>query len=188
MPHKVLDFAHSVASQIIRNGDDLLDATLGNGHDASFLLRHLAGGGMLWGFDVQARAIRKTMRRLEAQAEDTSEVILVRDSHEAIGTYVSGQLGVALFNLGWLPGASHHLVTRPKSTEVALNAAADRLRPDGAVIIVVYTGHEGGAAERTRVLRFAEERAQRGWGVVRYGFSNRPGAPPEVMVVRAPPR
>nr|CAB3464757.1 unnamed protein product [Digitaria exilis] len=48
------------------------------------------------------------------------------------------------FNLGYLPGGDKTLITVPRTTELALEAASRILSSGGLISILVYIGHEGG--------------------------------------------
>ncbi|NNE68799.1 MAG: class I SAM-dependent methyltransferase [Rhodothermales bacterium] len=183
MAHKVLDFVHRVAAHAIRSGDVAIDATAGNGHDTARLAQAVGSAGHVWAFDIQAKALRNTARRL-GDLGLGERVTLVRETHARMVDYVPDGVRVAAFNLGYLPGGSRDLITRPGSTRHALTAAADLLLPGGLLIVVIYAGHPGGAAEKEAVDYWLDERVGSGWGVVRFGFSGKRGAPPEAVIVR----
>lgn len=185
MAHKVLDFAHRVVARVLRAGDHAIDATAGNGHDTLRLARAVGTGGRVWAFDIQAAALNSTRQRIWEEGWG-DRVTLVRESHARIGDYVSKGVRVAVFNLGYMPGGNRSVLTRPGSTLEALKSASDLVVPRGRVVIVVYTGHPGGKQEGEAVRRWAGGQAAQGWSVVRYSFSGREGAPPEVLVVRRP--
>ena len=66
MPYLPLTrLAHDAIRAIDSQGDVLIDATVGNGHDTLFLSRLMAGHDLLFGFDVQQRALQKTERLLK---------------------------------------------------------------------------------------------------------------------------
>jgi Putative rRNA methylase len=60
--------------------------------------------------------------------------------------YLDGEKGcmrLVCFNLGYLPGSSKELVTKPDTTLAALDAALEVVMVGGLVSIAVYVGHEG---------------------------------------------
>ena len=48
--------ASDVRSQVVRAGDTVIDATLGNGHDTLELARLVGPNGLVHGFDIQEKA------------------------------------------------------------------------------------------------------------------------------------
>ncbi|MBO6576413.1 MAG: class I SAM-dependent methyltransferase [Rhodothermales bacterium] len=182
MAHKVLDFAHNVAARILRPGDAAVDATVGNGHDTRFLAERVGPGGQIWGFDVQAKALRRAHERLR---DVSASVTLIRDSHASMAAYVAMPMRVALFNLGYLPGGSRAVTTTAESTITALEASWSLLTHDGRIVLVLYRGHPGGAEEARAVLDWAGGLGSA--SVVRFGFTGRGGAPPEALVVARRP-
>lgn len=53
---KLTAIAQCYWQSVVRSGDCVVDATLGNGHDTLFLAKLVGPAGHLYGFDVQARA------------------------------------------------------------------------------------------------------------------------------------
>ena len=180
MAHKVLDFTHSVIAGCVREGDLVVDATVGNGHDTAFLARRVGERGHVWGFDVQEEAIRSTSQRL-CRLGLGDRVTLVRDTHASVAGYVPRPVQAVVFNLGYLPGGARSVTTTAGETVAALRASASLLAPGGRLAVVMYRGHEGGPLEAEAVLSWAESLGV-SWTVVRYGFGARRGSPPEVLI------
>ena len=150
--HPHTDFAHRYWENALQQGDTVVDATAGNGHDAAFLARALGrvGGGQLVCIDVQRMALERSQVRVRtALEEDGWDVAnsgaddgwdVWRAIHRSGGkeVLVRWQLGchatllelveprsvrLVVFNLGYLPGGSKAICTRQASTVAALNAA-----------------------------------------------------------------
>jgi len=64
--HPHTDFAQRYWTALLRAGDTVIDATVGNGHDAAVLAEALgrAGGGTLLCVDAQAVALERSQERL----------------------------------------------------------------------------------------------------------------------------
>ncbi len=67
-----------------------------------------------------------------------------------------GKVTGAVFNLGYLPGGDKEIVTRPKTTILALNQILEMMAPEGILVLVIYHGHPEGAVERDYILRYVE--------------------------------
>ena len=63
---RVSETAHDLVARFVREGDHVVDATVGNGHDTRFLARLVGAPGRVDGFDIQAGAIETTGRELQA--------------------------------------------------------------------------------------------------------------------------
>ncbi len=152
-------------AEVVRNGDQVIDATMGNGHDTLALAEAVGGDGFVWGFDVQREAVRQTAERLR-----TGNLLdccrLIHGCHSRIGADVSPQaagcIRLVLFNLGYLPGSDKSITTRAATTLQALRGAFDLLAADGRLVVTAYTGHPGGYEEALAVRRFYLELASSG--------------------------
>ncbi len=57
--------SHDMIQKIVLPGDIVIDATAGNGNDTLFLAGLVGETGRVYSFDIQARAIEKTRKKLE---------------------------------------------------------------------------------------------------------------------------
>ncbi len=187
-PIRVTERAQKLAAEILRPGDIAVDGTAGKGRDTAFLAQCVGPGGQVHSFDIQAGAIEST-RNLLTIAGLLPRVSLHLRSHSELAEVLTpaqhGKIGVALFNLGYLPGGDTSVITQPETTRLALNAAYENLRAEGRIICVAYTGHPGGLAESDVVLAFAEAHAQAGHAIEKIGYYPNPGKP-WILVVNKP--
>jgi SAM-dependent methyltransferase len=153
---RMTDLAHRIVAAALRRGDWAVDATVGNGHDTTFLLSCVGEGGRVFGFDIQPAALAATAQRVGPH------VTLFEAGHETLRAHLpheaSGQIGAVMFNLGYLPGSDKATITRPQTTLAALTQAVELLRDGGVVSIMIYAAHAGGADERDAVLAWAAAR------------------------------
>jgi len=179
-PIRATEVSQALAAEVLRPGDLALDATAGKGRDTVFLAQAVGPTGHVHAFDIQPAAMDAT-RVLCANAGLLDRVTLHLRSHAEIASALPadhlGRVGVAIFNLGYLPGGDHAVITRPDSTATALRAAYAALRPGGRLICVAYTGHAGGNDESAVVLAFAEERGAHGDVVSKHGYEPGSGRP-----------
>jgi len=201
----VLAFAHRIVREALRPGEIAVDATMGNGHDTLFLAQLVGAGGRVYAFDVQEAALAAARKRLEAagvpaataaelaEAEPAAtepaagRVILYLRDHaelaEALPPSAAGRVGAVMFNLGYLPGSDHKIVTQPETTVRALSSAARLLRPGGVISVVVYPGHAGGAEEGEAVGAWAAALPIEAWQAAEYRFLNPKNPAPYVVAV-----
>jgi len=179
---RVLQYAQFLLSQSIGEGEIAVDATAGNGHDTLFLAQLVGQNGHVYSFDIQQDAIQATIDRLkENELEKRATVIL--DGHQHLSKYIEEEIAGAIFNLGYLPGADHDIVTKGETTIQAIESLLKCLKVNGIIVLVVYHGHEGGKAERDAVIDFVSQLPQKYVHVLRYEFINQKNDPPFIIAL-----
>lgn len=182
----VLEFARQTIRAAVTQGGAAVDATVGNGHDTTFLARTVGSGGHVLGIDIQAEALDRARERLQ-HAGVSERVTLLQAGHERLAALVKERGNVpvqgVMFNLGYLPGGDKTVVTRPATTVQALQGACDVLAPGGVVTIVLYTGHPGGQEEAEAVEAWTAALDQRAFHVLSYRYVNQRNAPPRLLVI-----
>jgi SAM-dependent methyltransferase len=148
--------AHELVRAVVRPGETVIDATVGNGRDTLFLAQCVGPRGRVIGFDVQPEALARARERLLAAGVGEDRLTLLACGHEVMGRHVDAPVGAVMFNLGYLPGGDHGLITRPETTVAALHWAAGSLRKGGVLSIVCYPGHPGGRDEVLAVNKCLE--------------------------------
>lgn len=174
--------AQLLISESVREGGTAVDATAGNGKDTLFLARLAGSEGTVYAFDIQEEALQTTRSLLE-KAGLAGRVTFIHAGHEEMERWVPGPVDAVIFNLGYLPGGDHALVTRSDTTARALRSALDLLRPGGRVGLVIYTGHPGGREECHRVEGLASSLDGNLYRVIRIHFLNRAADAPVVIVI-----
>ena len=168
-PPRPTALAHLLLERVISEGDLVIDATAGNGHDTVFLARCVGGSGRVLAFDVQQAAIESS-RSLVESAGVAADVEFFNQSHARLADHVSpGSVAAVMFNLGYLPGSDQSIITTSRETLVALEAAVQALRPGGWLCVVCYPGHEGGDDEASAVEAWLASRSG-DLRVARYGL------------------
>ena len=152
--------AHQLIIEQLKTGDAVIDATLGNGHDALFLAQTIGATGQLFGFDIQEAALNNSRERLQTQQIQTS-VTLFQASHAEMLTLIPqqwhGKIQAIMFNLGYLPGADKTLITQAASTLQALAAATQLLAEQGVLTVMAYPGHAGGDQESEQLAAWCQQ-------------------------------
>lgn len=151
--------SHEFLKARLKPGGCALDATAGRGRDTEFLAIHLGAGGLVHACDIQPEAMEATRRRWESLPHPKADLHCHLCGHEAITDRLARThrpaLDAIIFNLGYLPGSDHSLVTQPETTLIALNQLLPQLTPAGVIAIVLYPRHPGGREEATQVLAWA---------------------------------
>lgn len=174
--HRVLPIAKRLLCERVQPGETVVDATAGNGNDTLFLAELVGEQGHVVAFDIQQQALDATHAHLGNLA---NRVSLVLDSHANVKHYITGEIGGAMFNLGYLPYSDDHsIITTPASTIAALDALLGLLKKSGIITITVYDGHEGGSVERDALLAYVRTLHQGDVHVIRYELLNQRRNPP----------
>jgi tRNA A58 N-methylase Trm61 len=180
---KLTDIVHEIIIQMIKPGNTIVDATVGNGFDTLFLAKAVGSQGKVIGFDIQEKAINNTKERLE-KAGLLNRVSLFKDSHSNIDKYVTESINGAMFNLGYLPGGSEEVITKSESTVEALQKFSSLLLGGGFITIISYWGHSGGVEEKEAVEDFLSQLNDKEFITAKFSYLNRFGSPPIIYAVQ----
>lgn len=175
--------AADVLQQVVRPGDRVIDATLGNGHDTVMLAELVGEAGHVIGFDIQADAVERTAARLaEHGLLDRCE--LYAEGHQNIASRVHEPVRAAVFNLGWLPGGDKSVTTLWETTHTAISAALSLLEKDGVCTVCTYPGHEAGDRERYALMDWLATLRPQEFNVLHHRFLNAGPGAPECFVIQ----
>jgi hypothetical protein len=175
--------SHLFIRRFARADDRVVDATCGNGNDTLLLAELVGSGGRVWAFDIQQQAIEKTSARL-AEAGLGGRVETVHAGHEAMTSHLTGPVDLIVFNLGYLPGGQRDIITGPETTVAGLAQSLEIVKPGGILLVTVYPGHAGAAAEQRAVESWATGLAPGSFHVWRIGQANVPPQAPYLLLVQ----
>ena len=171
-PHITL--SHQIWKEHLKQGSHVLDATVGNGHDAAFVSPLIFPGGRLIALDIQASALQKSKELLG----DQYPIEWVLQSHATYPNCLDDtSLDLVIFNLGYLPGSDKECITQSETTITSLKALSDKLKKGGVLSITTYSGHPGGQEEEQAVENFVSSLERHQFGVISVSWPNRPQAP-----------
>ena len=178
--------ASDVLHQVIQEGDTVIDATLGNGHDTVMLAELVGPTGKVIGFDIQADAVCRTSALLMDNSL-LERCELYAEGHQNIASRVHEHVKAAVFNLGWLPGGDKSITTLWETTQVAISAALSLLVQGGVCTICAYPGHAEGDRERFALMDYLSTLRPQEFNVLHHRFLNAgPGAPECFVIQRNP--
>ena len=155
---KLTTVCHQTLSKYIKPDWTVVDATLGNGHDALFLLQQLKGSGQLIGFDIQDAAITNTQDKLAAT--DYNNYQLIKSCHSKLQTCLAekeiSKINLITYNFGYLPGGDHEVTTESETSLESIQQAMQLLAPGGIMSLMLYPGHPAGKVESKAIEDFIE--------------------------------
>ena len=175
--------AHLFIDRFVHAGDQVIDATCGNGHDTLRLAELVGPGGRVWAFDIQQAAIDETAARL-AKAGLSERVVLIHAGHETMAACCRAPVTAVMFNLGYRPGGDRDLITRPASTLTGMEQALELLAAGGILTLTIYPGHAGGAEERAALEQRLSRLSAQDFHVWRMGQMNVPVDAPYSMLIQ----
>lgn len=175
--------AAETLQQVIRPGDTVIDATIGNGHDTCMLAELVGETGHVFGFDIQPSAVERTAAALKERGL-LERCTLYATGHQTIAEYVDRPIRCAAFNLGWLPGGDKHITTLWETTKVAITACLALLEKGGICTVCAYPGHAEGDRERHALEEWLSTLRPQEFNVLHSRFLNAGPGAPECFVIQ----
>lgn len=184
IPPRPTHLAQEFLREAIREGDTVIDATAGNGHDTVFLAGCVGETGRVLAFDPQEKATRSARSRVDA-AGLARRVDFYPTTHSRMAEHAEAEsVSAVMFNLGYLPGEDHAMTTESQETVLALAAAEGLLKSGGVLSVVCYPGHPAGAVEAGAVEAWMSSRTANGWRVAKFGMLGTQQPAPYLLVAR----
>jgi len=176
-PSDICDF---YIDNVIKPGDVVIDATVGNGNDTLKLSNAVGKTGVVYGFDIQKEAIESAKQ----QPYKHDNLIFLNESHSCMDKHIKENVGAVFFNLGYLPGGDHSISTKCETTLPAIGKALSLLTPGGIVVLVIYRGGDSGFLESESVVNYLKTIDYKRFNVMLFDYINRPKNPPMVAVIQ----
>lgn len=173
---KILEYSKKVILEKIKKEDTCIDMTCGRGNDTIFLANNCK---KVYAFDIQKEAILST----KGKTKDCNNVIIIEDSHESVDKYVNEEVGIVIYNLGYLPKGDHNITTHYSSVISSIYKVLKLLREGGLIAITVYPGHEEGKNESINLDFQLREFNQKEYEVLKYEFINQANNPPYLYLI-----
>ena len=186
-PHNAVQAALGFVAPALAQAGCVLDATAGNGHDTLFLCQSTPPGCRVFAIDIQPAAIRSATELIKKNGYG-EKVRWICDDHASILDHIEGNIDVAVFNLGYLPGHDHALTTSPESLAPALKGVLAVLADGGRIAIVAYPGHVPGQVEIAFLEDFLAKLPQERFVATRLSFINQRNWPAILYTITKPGR
>lgn len=183
-----LDLVYRYWTQLVLQGDIIVDATCGNGQDTLRLakLALAESTGKIYAIDIQQKAINLTSKYLKEHLspEQFSNIIFQTGCHSQFPIEIEPQsVKLIVYNLGYLPGGGNkELTTLTSTTLQSIQQALLLLVSGGAMTITCYPGHEEGELEEGAVLHFLRQLAPEEWNICHHRWINRKKAPSLIVI------
>jgi tRNA G37 N-methylase Trm5 len=180
---KITELAHFYLKEFIAAGDQVIDATAGNGYDTLFLADLVGNHGHVYAFDIQPAALIITKEKL-LRNKLIDRVTLIEAGHEKLDQYLCGPVAAIIYNLGYLPGGNRQKATQYLTTIESIEKALSLLKAGGVIAVVVYPGHRTGLEEKVMLLRFCSKLSVNNYTVLHLQLCNQPNNPPELLLIQ----
>mgnify|MGYP001191693984 CR=1 FL=1 len=182
----IIPFIHQLFSETIQEGDFVIDATLGNGHDSVMLSQLVGDSGKVFAFDIQQEAIDQAEQLF--QENNCTNIHTFLKGHEfatdVLDEQAINQIDGAIFNLGYLPGSDQQVTTTEKTTIQAIDHLLGRLKTGGHMGIVIYPGHPEGRQEKDAVMDYLSKLPSKLADVAKYQMVNRSERAPFAVIIQ----
>jgi SAM-dependent methyltransferase len=185
-----LDLAFSYWKQLVSIGDQVIDATCGNGNDSLRLARLSLNhhSGSLYCIDIQKAAIAQTQALLQTNlsSEEYQRVCFLEQSHDHFPIEIKQEsVTLIVYNLGYLPRSDKQLTTKVSSTLESLKNAKDLIKPGGVISVTCYPGHPEGALEQKAILQLTNDLKPHIWNCCHHTWINRQHSPSLLILQKA---
>ncbi|HYE80549.1 MAG TPA: class I SAM-dependent methyltransferase [Clostridia bacterium] len=177
-----LAISHEIVKKVVKEGDTVVDATMGNGNDTLLLAGLVGDKGKVYSFDIQDTALRNTGKKLK-DAGMEGYVELIKDGHQNIDRYVPKGIRAVMFNLGYLPKGDHSIGTKAETTMEAMKKSMELLMTGGIIMMVIYYGGDSGFDEKEAVLEYVKTIDCRRYTVLVSDFVNQINCPPIAVCI-----
>ena len=89
-----------------------------------------------------------------------------------------------IFNLGYLPGSNHKVITKPHQTIDAIDKGLQKLSKSGVITIVAYPGTPEGMEEMQFLTSYLSDLEQKLYNVCHWHPMNQINNPPELFILQ----
>lgn len=176
--HSPIDLAHHYWKQLLQPGDNVIDATCGNGKDTLILaeqLFSLSDASTLIAIDIQQQAIERTRSLLKAFSKN---IHFFTQSHATFPELAyTFPIRLIVYNFGYLPHGDKALTTLTESTLASFEAALALIMPGGCISATCYPGHLEGKREESALLAFSQKLDPTQWCITWHTWPNRTLSP-----------
>jgi len=185
--HSHIDLAHKHWRSLIKQGDTVIDATCGNGHDTLVLAQIALSSesGKLFACDVQKEAIDSAEQMLLGKLgrDIMSKIQFVQGCHSTFPKVIRpNSVKLVAYNLGYLPGGDKSRTTTAETTLTSIKNAQELILDGGLISVTCYPGHAEGKREEEKILDYSTTLDPKQWSCCSHRWSNRKNAPSLLLI------
>jgi len=182
-----IDLAHRYWREVLAEGDTVIDATCGNGHDTLFLAESSLATGLcrIYSLDLQFDAIKKAKEYIYSKLQDDvcDNIHFVQQCHAVFPKEITKHsVKLVIYNLGYLPGGDKSITTNVDSTLQSVNSAMDLLVDGGVISITCYPGHPEGEREQDALVDLLRNLDPTVWSCCHHRWCNRNKSPSLLLI------
>lgn len=166
--------SHYIIEKFVENKDVAIDATLGNGHDCTFLSSIFR---KVYAFDIQKEAC------INYDNLNKNNVIVINDSHHKFPDYIKEYVNCIVYNLGFLPGGNKNITTLANTTLESIECGLKILISGGIMAIAIYRGHNEGLQEESFIIEYVKKLPKDTYGVMIHKYLNRSSTSPVLIII-----
>lgn len=185
--NNAVQFQHLLWDRIMVEAKTVVDATCGNGYDLLYLAERAQPDCHLYGIDIQEQAIESSRALLETH-DMTNRIMItfLHSSHDVAfkKDIKEASIDLIVFNLGYLPGGDHRIMTKSHHTIAAIEQALPKLAKDGIITIAVYPGTDEGLQEKEDLESYLCKLNQKEYNNCHWKPINQINNPPELYMVQ----
>lgn len=184
--NNAIQFQHLLWDRIMIDAKTVVDATCGNGYDLLYLAERAKPECHLYGIDIQKEAIQSSEALLKQHAISNNVITLLHSSHDIAFKEQIEEVNIDLivFNLGYLPGGDHSIMTKSHHTITAIERALPKLAPNGLITIAVYPGTKEGLKEKEDLKSYLSTLDQKYYNNCHWKPINQINNPPELYMLQ----
>lgn len=161
----------------LKEGDNAVDFTMGNGHDTAFLSQTVGERGHVTAFDIQPGALASTAANLRGWG-CPENWRLICASHHLAAEFIHEPIKAGMFNLGYMPGSGNKSLTTMRTTTLpAVENALSMLDRDSILMVAVYPGHPEGEAEGEELQKYFATLSRYKLCIAKFQMCNSPTSP-----------
>ncbi|MCH1429841.1 MAG: rRNA methyltransferase [Chlamydiales bacterium] len=142
--------AHQIWKGLLVEGDSVVDATCGQGHDSVFIASLIQNwqGSRLHCIDLQQEAIMLSKQNIASQcgSDILSKLSFQHSCHSSFEIDFNPRL--VIYNLGYLPGGDKSITTLKETTLISIKKALELIPSQGVLSVMCYNGHPEGREEQ----------------------------------------
>lgn len=183
-----VDLAHFYWMHLLKDGDIVIDATCGNGHDTLKIASFSVSLQNLFAFDIQEEAIQNTTLLLKKHLspKKQEQIILEKRCHSTFPSSMEKEtIRLIIYNLGYLPGGDKTKTTLESSTLESIQEGQKLLQPGGMISVTCYPGHLEGEKEQEKILSYTSTLCPQDWSCCHHTWMNRKKSPTLLLIQKS---